>query len=175
MILNNLFFLPNKKQKTDLSNRPATFSVSSFTYKSKQSASSFGKASRPDQTTKTKITDQEKKHKTKNQSNNTQDVQTKKRRYCNIDLSDWDASPDKVTHSNHIEKKQAIDVDKILSNIQKKNKQIVAIESLLEAFDEKPCNLNLTVGRNLDLTVGHKWSHCEVTLQILKCLNMLHS
>jgi hypothetical protein len=146
---------------SSVSSRPATFSVSSFTYKSKQSASP------PEQTTKTEITNQEKKHKTKNQSNNTQDVQTKKRRYCNIDSSYWDAFfPDKDTHSNHIKKKQSIDakLDKIFRSNQTENKQIVDIESYLEAIGDKP--------HNLDFTRGMECARYEITQKILKCLHL---
>jgi hypothetical protein len=129
----------NRPATSSSSNRPATFSVSSFTYKSKQSAS------QPEQTTKTEITDQEKKHKTKKQTNNTQDVQTKKRRrHCNID-SYWDAFfPDKDILSNHIKKKQAIDD--------------------IEAIDEKP--------HNLDFIRGMECARYEITQKILKCLHL---
>ena len=93
--------------------------------------------------------------KEKNQSNNAQDVRTKKRRqHCN----------DEVIHSNHIKKKQSITVDKMFRINQTENKRIIDIESYLEAIGEKP--------RILDFTRGMDCARYEITQKILKCLHL---
>ena len=96
--------------------------------------------------------------KEKKQSNNAQDVQSKKRRrHCN----------DEVIHSNHIEKKQAIDakLDKLFRSNQTENKEIIDdIESYLEAIGEKP--------HTFDFTRGMECGHYEITQKILKCLHL---
>ena len=93
--------------------------------------------------------------KDKKQSNNAQDVRTKKKRqHCN----------DEVIHSNHIKKKQSIAVDKMFCSNQTENKQIIDIESYLEAIGEKP--------HNLDFTRGMDCARYEITQKILKCLHL---
>ena len=94
--------------------------------------------------------------KEKNQSNNAQDVQTKKRRrHYN----------DEVIHSNHIKKKQSTDIDKMFRSNQTENKQIVVdIESYLEAISE--------TNHNFDFTRGMDCARYEITQKILKCLHL---